>query len=194
MTTFRIAKLAGLVGGWSRTTQVRSLIEQLTEKVAHSKEPHLGAPLPDDVVAHRLPPGIGSAWIFVIKPKATTPAHKHPNSIQHSAFLSGQGVAIIGRQKGIIQPFDPAYPERSLYVIPENVPHSFEAYNEPLVILSFHTVAPEDLIETEVGTGKRRRYVDQDGASLGRNGGGAPKPGKPPGRTGPSRPSKPTRR
>ncbi len=158
MTTFRISKLAQLVGGWGKTSQVRTITEDLIAQLDKSKQPFAGASLPDDFVSGRLPPGIKSAWVFVLKPKAKPPAHRHPNSIQHMAVLSGGGRFTIGRRSDVLQPFDPAFPERSIYVIPENVPHTFEPANEYLVVMSFHTVSAADLVEVEVESGSRRTY------------------------------------
>jgi mannose-6-phosphate isomerase-like protein (cupin superfamily) len=158
MTTFRISKLAQLVGGWGKTSLVRSVTEDLIAQLEKSKQPFAGASLPTEFTKGRLPPGIRSAWIFVIKPKAKPPLHRHPNSIQHMAVLSGGGHYTIGRRNDVLQPFDPAFPERSLYVIPENMPHTFEPANEHLVVMSFHTAADDELVEEEVESGSRRKY------------------------------------
>jgi len=168
MTHFRIAKLAQLVEGWRQTSVVRALADELTDKVVRGKAPFEGAPLPESLVKGRLPPGIACAWVFVIKPKTPTPVHKHPNSVQHTACIAGTGTVMIGQRTDVLQPFDPAYPLKSVYVIAEGVPHAFEAFNDPLVFLSFHTVAPEDLIEVEMASGQRRRYIEQDGVRASR--------------------------
>ena len=159
MTTFRIATLVRLVDGWKETSQVRGLILTLAERAEEGKNLFAGAPLPEDLVGNRLPAGIASAWAFVIRPATRLPAHTHPNSVQHTAVLSGAGMSHIGRRSAILQPFDPAYPDRSIYVIPENTPHAFESFHEPLVVLSFHTVSAADLVEVDVETGDRRKYI-----------------------------------
>lgn len=192
MTSFRIAKLAQLVEGWRQTSAVRALADDLADKVLRGKAPFEGAPLPDSLVKDRLPPGIVSAWVFVIKPKTRAPLHKHPNSIQHTSCIAGTGATTIGRRTDVIQPFDPAYPLKSVYVIPEGVPHAFEAFNDPLVLLSFHTVLPETLLEVEVESGQQRRYIEQDGVRARRSPPRRPAP-KPPGK-GRARKGKPPRR
>lgn len=159
MTSFRIARLAKLVDGWKETSQVRALIGRLEDEAAKGKAAFAGAPLPEALVSGRLPPGIASAWAFVQRPKCSAPPHSHPNSVQHCTVVSGTGMVSIGRRTQVIQPFDPAYPEKSIYVIPENTPHAFESFNEPLVILSFHTVAAADLVEDDLDSGSRRKYV-----------------------------------
>ncbi len=159
MTSFRISKLAQLVGGWKETSQVRALIQRLEDEAMKGKAPFVGAPLPEDLVANRLPAGIASAWAFVIRPQTRPPAHTHPNSVQHTAVVAGTGLSHIGRRTAVLQPFDPAYPDRSIYVIPENTSHAFESFHEPLVVLSFHTVPAKDLVEVEVDSGDRRKYL-----------------------------------
>jgi quercetin dioxygenase-like cupin family protein len=150
VTTYRIKKLAELVDGWRKVSQVRDVVQELTESVLKGKEPFLGKPLPRELVHGRFPPGIESAWVFVLKPKTRTPAHRHPNSVQHMAVIDGGGLYFIGGRSDYLQPFDPAFPIKSIYVIPQNTPHAFEPGHEPLVVMSFHTVSAESLIEEEV--------------------------------------------
>lgn len=159
MTNFRIATLARLINGWKELSQVKALFEEVEDQAMMGKIPFAGVPLPEAVTAGRLPPGIESAWVFVQRPKSFPPAHMHPNSVQHMAVISGTGMCHIGRKTSVIQPFDPAYPDQSIYVIPENTPHALESFNEPLVILSFHTVAAAQLIEEDADTGDRRKYI-----------------------------------
>jgi quercetin dioxygenase-like cupin family protein len=150
MTTFRIQKLHALVGGLKETTLVRDLVRDLEAKMKASGKPFEGAPMPVGLIADRLPPGILSAWVFVLRPRTPTPAHQHPNSIQHMAVIQGGGLGLIGTKQFVLQPYDPAFPERSVYVIPAGTAHAFEAGNEILAVMSFHTVSAEDLVEVEV--------------------------------------------
>ena len=108
MTMYRIRKLAELVDGWRKVSQVRDIVRELTESVLAGKEPFLGKPLPQELVHGRFPPGIESAWVFVLKPKTRTPAHRHPNSVQHMAVIDGGGMYFIGGRSDYLQPFDPA--------------------------------------------------------------------------------------
>ncbi|MEW5763638.1 MAG: cupin domain-containing protein [Acidobacteriota bacterium] len=185
MTTFRIRKLHELVGGLKETTAVKELVRELEAKVRSSKVPFEGAALPGYLVEGRLPPGIASAWIFVLRPDTPTPPHYHPNSIQHMAVIQGGGTGQIGPYRFTLQPYDPAFPERSLLIIPERVPHSFEAGHETLAVMSFHTVAAEDLVEVEVETGEARTYLDRDARPA------KAKPAARPPRPAPPRPRRP---
>lgn len=161
MTMYRIKVLAELVDGWRRVSQVRDIVQELTASVLKGQEPFLGKPLPEELVHGRFPPGIESAWVFVLKPKTRTPAHKHPNSVQHMAVIEGGGLYTIGGKSDYLQPFDPAFPVRSIYVIPQNTPHAFEPGHEPLVVMSFHTVAADRLVEEQVESERTRTYVER---------------------------------
>ena len=161
---YRIKKLAELVEGWRRVSQVRAAVAELTKRVTTGKEPFLGQPLSDELVHGRLPPGIESAWVFVLKPQTLCPPHKHPNSVQHMAVIEGGGRYIIGAKADFLQPFDPAFPERSIYVIPEGVSLAFEPGHEPLVVLSFHTVPADQLVKVEVASEKKRTHTGREGA------------------------------
>lgn len=165
MTMYRIKRLAELVDGWRRVSQVRVLVAELTKQLSTGKEPFLRKALPEELVHGRLPPGIESASVFVIRPETRTPPRKHPNSVQHMAVIDGGGTYFIGDKTDFLQPFDPAFPEKSIYVIGEGVPYSFEPGHEPLVLLSFHTVTADKLIEVEVEGERKGTYVRLEGAA-----------------------------
>ena len=197
MTEFRIRKLAELIEGWRQTTVVRDLTNALADELSGGKEAFREAPLPKDLVRERLPPGIEGVSLLVLRPKAKTDLHKHPNSVQHSAILFGTGTVTVGRRTDVAQPFDPALPQRSIYVIRENMPHAFEAYNEPMVVLSFQTAIPGELRELRAGTARQeqeerpRRAESGDKARKAPAGGRRDKPGP---RAGHGRRDKPSPR
>jgi mannose-6-phosphate isomerase-like protein (cupin superfamily) len=157
VTEFRIRKLAELIEGWRQTTVVRDLTNRLADELSGGKEAFREAPLPEALVRDRLPPGIAAASLLVLRPKSKTGLHKHPNSVQHSAVLFGTGTVTLGRKTDVAQPFDPALPQRSIYVIRENMPHAFEAYNEPMVVITFQTAGPQALRELRAGTARPER-------------------------------------
>ncbi len=156
MTMYRIKTLAELVDGWRKTSLARNLASELLERLKEGKAPFEGAPLPDALVKKRLPAGIKSAWMFVLRAETTTPSHYHPNSVQYMAVIGGGGTALIDGRESVLRPFDPAFPGKSLYVIAEKVPHAFETGLEPVIVLSFHTVEAGELIEVDEESGKRR--------------------------------------
>lgn len=153
MTTYRVRKLHELIGGLKETTAVRSLCKDLEARLRRSRAPYEGAPLPEDLVRGRLPVGVLSAWVFVLPPDQPTPPHRHPGSVQHSAVIAGGGWGWVAGRRFELQPYDPAFPERSLLVIPEGAPHAFQPGHEGLVLMSFHTVPAEALREEPVEVG-----------------------------------------
>jgi mannose-6-phosphate isomerase-like protein (cupin superfamily) len=152
-----IERLAALVDGWRPLTEVQSIERELTVGLQRSREPFLGRPLPEALVAGLMPVGIESAWIFVLKPGIRAAPHLHPNSVQYMAIIGGEGSYFIGERRGILTPFDPASPSEAILVIPKSTPHAFEPGREPLVVLSFHTVSAVELIE--VKGDRTRTYV-----------------------------------
>ncbi len=145
------AVLGELVAEWRGGPAVHALVEKLTRELGRVDEPFVGEPLPDDLVRGRLPDGIASAWVFVLRPRTRNPAHYHPNSAQHTAAIAGGGTLFLdGEPTALV--------DGRLYVIPAGAPHAFEPGAEPLAVLSFHTVPPDELVEIEVHGGASRTY------------------------------------
>ena len=154
------AALGLLIEEWRRAPAVREMARELVDELAHGTEPFVGRPLPEDLVKGRLPDPIVSAWVFALRPRTRNPAHFHPNSTQITAAIRGGGRFYVGDRARELELFDPSRIERTLQVFPAGTPHSFEPGNEPLLVLSFHTVTPEELVEIEVESGVARHYVD----------------------------------
>lgn len=154
-----IPALGPLIEEWRRAAPVLELTRELMAELAAGTEPFVGRPLPDELVRGRLPAPLASAWVFVLRPRTRNPAHVHPNSTQLTAVIGGGGTCFAGEEARELQPFDASRVEETLFVFPAGTPHAFEPGPEPLVVLSFHTVAPEDLVEIEVDGQAARRYV-----------------------------------
>jgi hypothetical protein len=99
----------------------------------------------------RLPEGISSSWVFVLRAGCTSGAERHPNSIQR--FMSYRGSADMQTWNGQewlshVLSSDPQapIPERWLS-IPTNVWHRPVMGGEDWVVVSFHTAADDKLIE-----------------------------------------------
>jgi quercetin dioxygenase-like cupin family protein len=120
-------------------------------------------PLPASMIRDRLPPGIASAWVFVLRASHRNPAHQHPNSTQHTAVIRGSGTGIFGTREIALRTFDVAHPDETIHSIPPGTAHAFATGADGLVVLSFHTVAPEELVEIEVETARSRTYVADEG-------------------------------
>jgi oxalate decarboxylase/phosphoglucose isomerase-like protein (cupin superfamily) len=140
--------------------QVAEAVEVARRMLATSREPFGWRFI--DLGTRRLPDGIRSGAVFVLPAGTAPPGHHHPNSIQHMRVLAGQAVVTLRSTDGTAQP-DPVRHrvgrERPWLVIPRGVVHQIEVLPEgELVVLSFHTVPEEDLLE--VSAAGERTYTD----------------------------------
>jgi len=107
--------------------------------------------IPLSAFADGLPENIRSCWIFVIRAGAATGAERHPNSHQRSFSLIGGGTfelrAGISWHSHPLTSSDRASVEQRWVSIPPSTWHRLFVGSEAWGMLSFHTVAPEALIE-----------------------------------------------
>jgi hypothetical protein len=97
-----------------------------------------------------LPEGIGSAGLFVLPARSRPTPHRHPNSIQHMRRLSGDarvrltlGDEVLDRSVRADEPW---------VVIQADATHQIDVGDGEFVVISFHTVPQEELLEvTETG-------------------------------------------
>lgn len=151
--------LSDLIEAWRETPALLRAITELERQLASCDEPFVGLPLEEGLVRGRLPPGIESAWVFVLRAKSRNPAHLHPNSTQYTAAIRGGGRGFFGEREVALRSFDAADPAGTIQVIPPGMPHAFAPGSEDLVVVSFHTVAPEDLVEIELDSARTRTYL-----------------------------------
>jgi hypothetical protein len=119
-----------------------------------------------------LPEAIRSCWIFVIRAGAASGAERHPNSHQRSFSLIGGGAfelrvgtdwhsyPLVSTETGDI--------EQRWVSIPPSTWHRLMVGPDAWGVLSFHTVAPEALIEERPvdandlnGATHQERYADR---------------------------------
>ena len=123
-----------------------------------------------DSFAPALPAEIRSAWIFTLRAGVSTGAERHPNSHQRSMSYRGAG-EVQTRSDGEWRHFplssDPSTTlEERWASIPVGVWHQWSVGDENQTVLSFHTVAEDDLIEerpaedSEAGV-RQMKYADR---------------------------------
>jgi hypothetical protein len=135
-------------------------------------------PIPLEIFGQRLPEEIRSGWVFVLRAGADTGAERHPNSHQRMMTLRGTGdmKTEIEKEEGISKKIDwqsnllvsvPDAPmERRWISIPPNVWHRPVVGKDlDWVVVSFHTVPAEELIEEKLdeasdGGTTRKRYLE----------------------------------
>ena len=99
----------------------------------------------------RMPEGIASSWVFVLRADCTSGAERHPNSIQR--FMSYRGSADMQTWNGKewvshVLSSDPQAPIPQRWLsIPTNVWHRPVMGGGDWVVVSFHTAADDKLIE-----------------------------------------------
>ena len=178
----RLEKLNAIV----RSDELRAEIGPIVDRVriALSQKPEAlmtWEPIPLQIFGQGLPPEIRSSWIFVLRAGADTGAERHPNSHQRMMILHGSGDMKTESKKGELRikkdekridwqsnvlVSEPGAPlERRWISIPANVWHRpVVGRNADWVVISFHTVPAEDLIEEkldESGAGtKKKKYVE----------------------------------
>ena len=125
-------------------------------------------PIDLSVYGRPVPPGIRSSWVFVLRAHTVSGAERHPNSIQR--VMSYRGAADLQTRPDnrwisnrLVSQRDAALGDRWLS-IPAGVWHQGVMDDGNWVVVSFHTVLAEDLIEERpavAGDGTRKRnYIE----------------------------------
>jgi hypothetical protein len=143
--------------------QIRPIIERVRADLARKKQAVMTwEPISLTVFGGALPPEIRSAWVFVLRAGVDTGAERHPNSHQRMMTFDGSGDMQTGEpgqwQSNVLIGNPDAPLEQRWISIPPN------AWHRPVVgkdadwtVVSFHTVAAEELIE------ERPDDIDRDG-------------------------------
>jgi hypothetical protein len=124
-------------------------------------------PIPLETFDRPLPPDIRSSWIFVLRKGITSGAERHPNSHQRMMSFRGGGdfpVQRDGEWQSHRLTSDRARPleERWVSIPPSTWHQGIVDPDEHWVVVSFHTVPAEDLIEErpkEDGSVEGRPYI-----------------------------------
>ena len=129
-----------------------------------------GEPVPLAVYGQRLPNMICSSWVFVARTQVTTGAERHPNSHQRMMSYRGSGdIQIWNDKRWCSNPLvsDSTAPIESRWMsIPANVWHQAVVTENNWVVVSFHTVPEDELIEerpdaTDTDLIHWRRYIEE---------------------------------
>jgi hypothetical protein len=163
----RLESLDAVLRSENVRDQIRPIVERVRGELAGKKEALMTwEPIPLTVFGHALPPEIRSAWLFVLRAGADTGAERHPNS--HQRMMSFQGSGDMQVQERSSAPSDEGWKSNMLISvsdapleerwisIPQNVWHQPVISKEAdWVVVSFHTVPAEELIE-ERSSGQER--------------------------------------
>jgi L-amino acid N-acyltransferase YncA len=160
-----------------QSDDARAGIEPIVERVERKLSRDDGAamawePIPLSIYGGSLPAPIRSSWVFILRAGAATGAERHPNSQQRMMSYRGTGDLQTGgegrwQSTRLISEASAALEQRWISV-PPNVWHQAVVPDQDWVVVSFHTVSAEELIEERPDTGdpgrtNRRRYLGQRG-------------------------------
>ncbi len=156
-----------------RDEQFRTVIDEIVPKLERRLETSSQSPLvwkPVPIMHYRdmLPPVVRSGWVFIIRCNSVTGAERHPNS--HQRMMSYRGSGDLQIWDGItwvphlLTSDINADLERRWISIPPNVWHQAVVTNDNWVVVSFHTVHENDLVEerptsTDLMVTTHRKYV-----------------------------------
>jgi hypothetical protein len=126
-------------------------LERVIQQLDSSTELMEWEVVPLDLFGDALPENIRSCWIFVLRAGVATTAERHPNSHQRSCSLIGKGTFELRegadwREHPLVST-EAASVEQRWVSIPPSTWHRLSVGSEAWGMLSFHTVAPEELIE-----------------------------------------------
>jgi hypothetical protein len=133
------------------STYVAEVLERVERELAVASAPMAWASVPLAVFDRPLPEAIKSCWVFVLRAGAETGAERHPNSHQRSLSLRGCGEFQLREgDHWTAHPLvsDPGAPRARRWVsIPQSTWHRLFVGGGNWGMLSFHTVAAEELVE-----------------------------------------------
>jgi hypothetical protein len=167
--------LDAIVGPEEIRAQIYPIVERVrTELTRNRKAQMTWEPIPLTIYGGALPPGIRSSWVFVLRGGATTGAERHPNSHQRMMSFEAAGDLQVRarhgtspsiRRTGLADGKEQwqsnllvselgAPLERRWISIPRNVWHQVVVpEGSDWVVISFHTVPAEELIEERPDAG-----------------------------------------
>jgi steroid delta-isomerase-like uncharacterized protein len=154
--------------------QIHPIVERVAQELARDRTaPMAWEPIPLSLYGEGLPQPIRSSWVFILRAGATTGAERHPNSHQRMMSYHGTGDMQTGGeghwQSHPLVSVDGAGLEQRWISIPPNVWHQAVVADQDWVVVSFHTVPAEELIEerpdaADSGRTNQRRYLASAGS------------------------------
>lgn len=152
---------------------IQLVVRRVSKKLATSSAVMAWEPIPLEVFGDGLPAGIQSAWVFILRAGVSTGAERHPNSHQRMMSFAGTGDLqtreenVTAWTSNVLKSGRVTPLEQRWISIPPNVWHQpVIPAGQDWVVVSFHTVPAEELIEerpdsaTASGT-RQTHYISQ---------------------------------
>ena len=156
--------------------RLRPIVERVLAALARSTgEIEAWEPVPLSLYGGELPSEIRSSWVFVLRRGATTGPERHPGSRQRMASWSGSGDFQVHdgarwRSHRLLADPEAPFDRRWISIPPETWHQGVVDEDEDWVVVSFHTVPPDELVEERPDPAdpdpfrprrtRRRRYVE----------------------------------
>jgi len=168
-------KILKILDAIVRQESVSAIIDLIVLRVERKLNQDFGAllvwePVPLATYGDRLPNMVRSSWVFVLPAQTNTGAERHPNSHQRMISYRGSGDLQIWAgerwsQNHLVSDSE-ARIESRWVSIPPNIWHQAVVPEENWVVVSFHTVSGDELIEerpnpTDNRLTRQRRYLDE---------------------------------
>ncbi len=150
--TEMLENLDSLLHTKSIVDQIDPIVARVEQKLASDLSAVMAwETIPLAVYGAALPEGVHSSWVFILSRGSTTGAERHPNSHQRVAAYRGTGdlqTWIDGRWSSNVLVDEANAPVTSRWAsIPANVWHQAVVTGPDWVVVSFHTVPADELIE-----------------------------------------------
>jgi len=176
----RLEALDAVVRSDEARAKITPVVDRVCAALAQKPEAVMTwEPIPLETFGQKLPPEVRSGWVFVLRAGADTGAERHPNSHQRMMTLHGTGDmrvralhgesstgrALSAWQSNVLVSEASARLERRWISIPPNVWHRpVVGKDADWVVVSFHTVPAEELIEEKLdeaeGELRQKKYVE----------------------------------
>jgi hypothetical protein len=155
-----LASLNTVVNFLLKDDVIRQIVDDLKIKIRKSEEPFIWITLDVEPYRQYLPTDFKSVWIFVLKKDRSSIAHYHPNSIQHTIMIEGKGKVNVEERTEELKIFNSKDLSNtgSWIIIDKNIPHEFFPREIDMVVISFHTCEPDELVEIKCDSGDARAY------------------------------------
>jgi len=176
----RLQALDAVVRSDEARAKINPVVDRVCAALAQKPEAVMTwEPIPLETFGQKLPPEVRSGWVFVLRAGADTGAERHPNSHQRMMTLHGTGDmrvralhdesstgrALSAWQSNVLVSEPSAPLERRWISIPPNAWHRpVVGKDADWVVVSFHTVPAEELIEEKLdeaeGELRQKKYVE----------------------------------
>jgi len=150
---------------------INAVVEQVVRKLAQDCTATMAwEPIPLSVYGSFLPAPIQSSWVFILRAGATTAAERHPDSHQRMMSYRATGdLQTGGEGRWHSNPLisEPSAPLEQRWIsVPPTVWHQAVVADQVWVVISFHTVPAQELIEErpdakDASRTRQRHYLVQ---------------------------------